>query len=75
MDHGRCAAVKRVTPMFSSNCTCRKYEGNIGKAVEQEETLCDEVEIVSEFAYLVDRMSAGGGCEVAVTVRTRCGWV
>ena len=22
-----------------------------------------------------DRVSAGGGCETAVTVRTRCGWV
>ena len=27
--HGRCAGVKRVTPKFSSNFTCRKCEGNI----------------------------------------------
>ena len=27
--YGRCAG----TPMFSRNCTCRKCEGNIGKAV------------------------------------------
>ena len=25
--------------------------------------------------YLGDRVSAGGGCEAAVTARTRCGWV
>ena len=25
--------------------------------------------------HLVDTVSAGGGCEAAVTVRTRCGWV
>ena len=44
-------------------------------AVEQEEKLCDKVETVSEFAYIGDRMSAGGRCTAAVTVKTRCGWV
>ena len=43
--------------------------------MEQEEKLCDEVETVREFTYLGDRVSAGGGCEVAVTDRTRCRWV
>ena len=43
--------------------------------MEQGEKLCDEVETVSEFTYLGDRVSASGGCEAAVTVRTRCGWV
>ena len=28
-----------------------------------------------EFTYIGDRVSAGGGCVAAVTVRTRCGWV
>ena len=45
------------------------------EVVEQEEKLCDEVETVMEFTYLGDRMNAGGGCEAAVTARTRCGWV
>ena len=40
--------------------------------MEQEEKLCDEVKTVREFTYLGDRMSAGGGCEVVVTARTRC---
>ena len=40
--------------------------------MEQEERLCDEVETVREFTYLGDRVSAGGGCEAAVTI---CGWV
>ena len=39
--------------------------------MEEKEKLCDEVEAVREFTYLGDRVSAGGGCEVAVTVRTR----
>ena len=41
----------------------------------QEEKLCDEVETVSEFTYLGDKMSAYGGSEAAVTARTRCWWV
>ena len=44
------------------------------EAVEQEKTLCDEVEKVKEFTYLGDRMRAVGGCEATVTARTRCGW-
>ena len=44
--------------------------------MEQEETLCDKVETlrsIREFTYS-DRVSAGGGCDAAVNVRTRCGW-
>ena len=67
--------MKSVTPKFSKKFTCRKCEGNIGEAVEQEEKLCDEVETVSEFTYLGDRVSAGVGCEAAITARTRCGWI
>ena len=70
--HGRCARVKMVTPKFVRNLTRRKCEGNIGEAVEQEVKLCDEVEIVKEFTYVGDRVNAGGGCEAAVTARTRC---
>ena len=45
--YGRCDGVKKVTQQFKRNFTCRKYEGNIGDAVEQEEKLCDEVGIVT----------------------------
>ena len=38
----------------------------------QEEKLCDEVETVRELAYLGDRVGACGGCEAAVSSRTRC---
>ena len=64
-----------MTKKFSINITCRKCEGNIGDAVEQEERSCDEVETVCEFTYLGDRINAVRGCEAAVTARTRCGWV
>ena len=59
-----------MTPKFYRDFTCRKYEENIGEAVEQDEKLCNEVETVREFTYLGDRVSAGGGCEVVVTART-----
>ena len=72
--HSRCAGVKRVTPKFSRNFTCRKCEGNIGEAVELEEKLC-EVLTVREFTYLGDRVNVGGGYEAAVTATTRYGWV
>ena len=43
--------------------------------MEQEEKLCDDVEIVRNFTHLCDRVSASGVCEAAVTARTRCWWV
>ena len=33
------------------------------------------MEAVREFTYLGDRVRAGGGCEAAVNIKTRCGWV
>ena len=69
------SSVNMVIPNLSINLTCRKCDGNIGEAVEQEEKLCDDVKTVSEFTYLGDMVSAGGGCEVAVTARKNCGWI
>ena len=43
--------------------------------MEQEETLCDEVDTVRKFTYLGDRESAGGGNEAAVIARAKCWWV
>ena len=43
--------------------------------MEQEERLCDEEETGRDFTCLGDRESTGGGCEVVVTAKIRCGWV
>ena len=72
--HSCFAIVKRFTIEFKK-IVGGKYEGNIGESVEQDEKLCDEVKTVSVFTYLGDRVSAGGGCEAAMTASTRCGWV
>ena len=34
----------------------------------------DEVETVKGLCYFGDRLNASGGCEAAVTARTRVGW-
>ena len=47
----------------------------MGEAVKNEEKLGDEVVILRKLTYLDDRVSGGGGCEAAVTVGRRCGWV
>ena len=39
------------------------------------ERLCDGVETVNEFCCLGDRLNVGGGCEAAVAVGVRVGWV
>ena len=61
-----------MTTKFYRNFACRICEGNIGEAVGQEEKLGDEVESVREITYHGDRVSSVGGCEVAMTARTRC---
>ena len=40
-----------------------------------DEKLCDGVGTVSKFTYLGDRLNATGGCETAVTARSRFGWM
>ena len=43
--------------------------------MKEEEKSCDKIETVREITHLGDRVSAGGGCEAAVTAITRCGLV
>ena len=39
----------------------------------QQEVMCDEVETVKGFCYLDNSLIGSGGCEAAVTARTRVG--
>ena len=66
-----CRSEKGDSNVFKK-LTCKKCERNIGESVKQDENVCDEVETVRAFKYLGDRVSDGGGCEAAVTARTRC---
>ena len=52
----------------------RKCKGYYKNPEDQSEKWCDYMETVTEFSYLGDGINSGGGCEVAVTSRTRIGW-
>ena len=73
--HGWCTSIKKVTPglaknFVSTSCTTLDEDG-----VEPIENLHDEVETVNEFCYLEDKLKTNGGCEAAVTARTKIGWI
>ena len=73
--HGRCSKLKKVTPSAARFLVCSKCNKVTNGAGEvQQEVMCDEVEIVKGFCYLGNRLNASGGCEAAVTARTRLGW-
>ena len=66
----KCAGMMGVTSRLSRNPSCRKYEGNVGVTVEQEEKLCDKVETIREFTYLDDNMLNAGRGYAAQTAKT-----
>ena len=74
--HARCADKKKVAVYLNKNFVCKKC-----RSVEKnfkgpaDEKLCDGVETVSMFIYLGNRLNATGGCETAVTARSRIGWM
>ena len=43
--------------------------------MEPIENLCDGAKTVKEFCYLGDKLITSGGCEAAVTARTRTGCI
>ena len=51
---------------------CEKVTNGAGEV--QQMVMCDEVETVEGFCFLGNRLNASGGCEAAVTARTRVGW-
>ena len=66
--HVRCAPLKKVFKTFCFQEMCWEYlrdSGEVKKLFYEEET-------VGEFTYLGDTVSAGGGCEAAVTDRASC---
>ena len=69
--HRSRAGLKTTTPELSRDFACSMCEGDNRELVEQEEKLCDEVETVRVSTYLGERVNAGGGCEAAVTARTK----
>ena len=74
--HARCTEKKKVSVYVNKNFVCKKcrsvvknFKGSV------HEKLCDGVKTVSKFTNLGDRLNATGGCETAVTARSRIGWM
>ena len=73
--HGRCSKLKKVTPSAVRFFVCGKWNKATNGAGEgQQEVMCNEVGTVKRFCYLGGWLNASGGCEVAMTARTRLGW-
>ena len=74
--HARCTDKKKVAVYLNKNFVCKKCRSVVknfkGPA---DKKLCDGVETVSKFTYVGDRLNATGGCETAVTARSRIGWM
>ena len=73
--HGRCLKLKKVTPSAPRVFVCSKcVKATNGAGKVQQEVMCDEVETLKRFCCFGDSLNASGGCETAVTARTRLGW-
>ena len=44
------------------------------REVSEVEVGNEKLEVVPEFCYLGDMLSAGGGCELAAITRCKCAW-
>ena len=65
---------KKVSVYANKNFVCKKCRSMVKNLKgSADEKLCDGVKTVSKFTYLDDRLNATGGCETAVTARSRIG--
>ena len=75
--HKKCSGIKgplRPDPEFR----CARCLGT-ARAIDEREVSEVEVgneklDVVPEFCYLGDKLSAGGGCELAAITRCKCAW-
>ena len=75
--HKKCSGIKgplRPDPEFRwARClgTARAIDE---REVSEVEVGNEKLEVVPEFCYLGDMLSAGGGCELAAITRCKCAW-
>ena len=60
-----------MTNRHAIDFKCRKYKGCYENLEDQEDKLHDDVETVTDFPYLGERINSESGCEAAATSRTR----
>ena len=54
METGRCAKIKRVTASLAMHFVCLKCRGIMEGTVDLIGKLCDKVETMNEFCYLIN---------------------
>ena len=74
--HKKCSGLQRLTP--NPDYRCARCMGNArpidGRTQSEVQVGPDKLEVVASFCYLGDMLSAGGGCEMAVTTRVKTAW-
>ena len=74
--HKKCSGLQRLTP--NPDYRCARCMGNAhpidGRPQSEVQVGPDKLEVVASFCYLVDMLSAGGGCEIVITTRVKTAW-
>ena len=74
--HKKCSGLQRLTP--NPDYRCARCMGNArpidGRPQNIVQDRPDKLEVVASSCYLGDMISAGGGCEIAVTTRVKTAW-
>ena len=72
-EHKNCSGLQRLMP--NPDYRCARCMGNArpidGRPQNEVQVGPDKLEVVASFRYLGDMLSAGGGCEIAVTTRVK----
>ena len=75
--HKKCSGIKGpLTLNLNFRCTrCLGIARPVDGRLVKEVLIGDEkLEVVPEFCYLIDMLSAGGGCELTSITRCKCAW-
>ena len=74
--HKKCSGLQRLMPNADYRCAwCMGNACSIdGRPQNEVQVGPDKLEVVASFWYLDDMLSAGGGCEIAVTTRVKTAW-
>ena len=75
--HKKCSGIKgplRPDPQFRCTRCLGTARAIDEREVSEVEVGNEKLEVVPEFCYLGDMLSAGGGCELAGITRCKCAW-
>ena len=75
--HKKCSGIKgplRPDPEFRCARCLGTAQAIDEREVSEVEVGNEKLEVVPEFCYLGDMLSAGGGCELAAITRCKCAW-